>query len=92
MYINNSPGYDYPAQSWNNCSDAPGSNEPFNNPELGLVYLTKWKITTPVANGSTNSKGCTVTERYTRHYYYIGNEYLYTHYIDQRIDSGMDGV
>lgn len=79
-------------QSWNNCTGPPPANEPFSSPGFGFVYLTNWIIETDIENASPNEDGCTPTKRYTRTFYYIGNEYLYLYFIDQRVESGMDGV
>lgn len=69
--------------SW--CSD---KKEPAPQPGKGLVYIN-----------ASDTEVIGICERITgnvdllkRTYYYLGNSFLYIHYIDSRVDDGMDGV
>jgi hypothetical protein len=94
--FNNSRGVDDPVQSWTNCTergDIPKETDEISRPNPGLVYITKWETATPYTGPqSTDPKACQITKVFKRHVYYIGNEYFYLNFIDNRVNSGMDGI
>lgn len=67
------------------CKD---NEEPEPHPGEGLVYIN---ASDEEVIGICPRKDNDV-DRVKRTYYYLGNSFLYIHYIDSRVDDGMDGI
>lgn len=76
MFNESSEIMDFPT-TWSSCGI-----EPAPNPQIGYVFINKSGI--EVIGGDDECQNL------RRHYYYLANGYLYLHYVDMRVDSGMD--
>lgn len=60
------------------------------SPGSGYIYIRQKE---PYPNGvmACTYDGITFYSQTERDYYYVGNAYFYLHYIDQRVEGGMEG-